>query len=486
MHGKITYYNTNNGIGAIMDHNKRLYEFRANTWHDTTTLPGKGMLAEFRLDEATGNVTDCKASKYQGFEPDGFVFERDFWASETDDILSGIEEERREDVIKSKADGMDLDEVDTVPENRDLEQCIGLYFVHQNRILNKYRDYLESSNCADQMDYFKLKRFIDKALEQLKYYDKRVSEEDFHDVKQEISELEHSLQFMSRFKNQNSEELFKQVYVHKQVEYLAVSKRLALEEEEIFSLEKRIEKVQAENKALNEKIAQLPPEKSEKKKEMQLKIRRNQEILLQLQTEMEEKNRRKSRLDSMVDGFLAPTKDKFESVYEQYKEKIIRDMEMIINLLANKIDQMIWERATHSETIQNNFYKPGSYGAYCTMTYVYYYLKPLNKSKLRPEDNQLFNLWREFDQHQAKKVVVISEDQNLLHRIKVLFLGKDKTILIRDLTRPVEFFSYMKQDRADLVIVDSTLKSIKATDLILKGREVYKNRDKTEFILFVG
>lgn len=483
MHGKITYYNNNNGSGTIIDKNKRVYEFRSNAWHDLSTLPTKGMLAEFRLDDS-GKISDCKSSKYQHFEPGGFLAEADFWSSDSDEALREMEERRREDRIERVADEIEMESVNTLEQNKSVEECLDFHFIHQSRIIDKYKQHIEGKRKIKTLDYQKLKRFIDKTMTQLNFFDKRIGEDEFHETKQELSELEFSYNSFMKYDHDNPDALFEEIYLSRQVNYLALKKRVTLEEENIFAMQNKLKKIASEHKMFENRIAQVGGAKTEQGQKFVEKLaqldtqqKESEEIIEELREIVE-------RTGALLEDFVVRVKEKFPKLYAGKKEQITHDMLLIINFIAYNMDTMIWKKASMSESVLNTFYKPGIYGSFSTMTFLYYYLKPLNKDRLNENDQDLYNIWVEYDHKIAKKVVLVSENPTLLHSLKVFMLGKDKETLVRDLTKPVEFFSYIKNNRADLVIVDANLRSIPAHELIIKGRKIYKNTDTTKFILF--
>lgn len=484
MHGKITYFNNNNGSGTIVDKNKRVFEFRKNSWHDLSTLPSKGILAEFRLDD-DGKVTDCRASKFQDFEPGSYVSEADFWNTDTDAIMQELEDKRREERVNNAAKELELEELNAVQESRPVEHCINMHFIHQSRIINKYKQFIETDKKIKTLDYLKLKRFVEKAIAQLTYLDKRISEDEFHQTKIELAELEYSYTNFLKTSDENPMDLYSDIYLNRQIHFLAVQKRTIMEEEKAFALSNKIKKLQSEYRMLENRVGQVGGGKTEQGQKMAEKFQKVKAKQAEVEKELQAVNETITKLKKMLETFNNKVREKFPQLYQNQKTIITTHMLKIINILGYNLDSLIWKRASKSESVHNAFYKPGIDRAFSAMTFLYYYIKPLDKTKLRKDDQELYEIWLNYEHNVSKKVIIVSENASLSHTLKLFMLERDKETEVREITKPVEFISYIQGNRADMVVVDSQLTAIPAHELIVKGRKVYKDENKTKFIYFV-
>ncbi len=99
MHGKIVRYLSSNGKGAVINLSRKLFEFTKETWHDKKVIPAVDMFVEFRCNEA-GQITDCKASKFQDFSGNSMISESEFWHHETDEQLETLLSNKRDAIVQ--------------------------------------------------------------------------------------------------------------------------------------------------------------------------------------------------------------------------------------------------------------------------------------------------------------------------------------------------------------------------------------------------
>ncbi len=96
--------------------------------------------------------------------------------------------------------------------------------------------------------------------------------------------------------------------------------------------------------------------------------------------------------------FFEEFKKKFESSYE----KNIGNLVKILDSMAFLFDRMMWEKASSSMIISRHFKEAGIDYPYSCLTFLRYYLKSLNKSKLTRENKELFDLLEYLEKRSQK------------------------------------------------------------------------------------
>ena len=56
MHGRIVQYSHTTGIGIIINHHRKLFDFKLSNWQDKTRIPEIDLLVDFKLDEDNNKV----------------------------------------------------------------------------------------------------------------------------------------------------------------------------------------------------------------------------------------------------------------------------------------------------------------------------------------------------------------------------------------------------------------------------------------------
>ena len=96
---------------------------------------------------------------------------------------------------------------------------------------------------------------------------------------------------------------------------------------------------------------------------------------------------------------LPITDEYFELFFEKFSEQFISSYEKnmqnlisILNSMAFLFDRLMWDKAGHSKVIKKHFEESNIPYPYSSLTFLRYYLKTLNKSKLSEENKKLFEL----------------------------------------------------------------------------------------------
>ncbi len=476
MHGRISNYNTKNGSGAIINQNKKIFELRKNAWHDFKTTPSRGMLVEFRLDDK-GKVTDCRSSKYQDVENNPYITMTDFWATEDDLALNDIEENKKDEIVNQKAQAIDLSKVHTIKEDKEIRECVLLFFIQQKMMIDKHTDFLESEESEEAViNYFLLKRFLNKAKSQLLFLDKRINEKDFEEIDQELVELENIHENFVKMTAEIPEEYYTEIYLKQQMEYYALQKKSKMEGERLFQLAHRIKSTESDINTFKKRL-EIPGQKSEVIEDLKQKITQRERELPDYVKQHTQLGDALTRVNLLLEEFAKKSKDRFPIEYAETKKYLSDQITKIINHLAYKMNLLIWEKASESQSIAHNFYKQSIGGTFNCMTFLEYYLKQLDKTKLKDHDKELYELLLDYTRNKQKTFVIVSENPNTTNNIKLHILKKNVDFCVVRIPRPVEFLTWAKSNKFEVLLVDSSIKGIRAHELMLKILPLTKNRD---------
>ncbi len=480
MHGKITYYSSQNGLGTITNKNKRVFELTKKCWHDAKTIPSAGMYVVFRYDEKEG-ITDCKASYIQSFEDNMFLKESDFWESEDDDALQDIEERRQEDLIIQEMGKIDLKKLKIVKPNKSIASCLQNHFRIHVEAIEKNSHTTEGRSGHQRLDYFLVKRFLDKALTQLLFMDKRISMDDFNSTKKKIVELEYLYHSFVKGAKTTKEELIEDVFLKYQITYLAIKKKLQTLEEKAMVFEAKLKSLESEIASLEEKIKNAQDGDGVSILKAKLESKKNdKEKALQGGGEQ-------VKIYKKVDGFCNKFMDfhttELPKAYNEMKNHIKNELRRIIDCVAYDLDYTIWKKAMSSDSVEGTFYKQDVDGSFCAMTFLRYYLKRLDKNKMQQSDKILYGLMLDYDKNRSRRFVVVSESFGVSKKIKLFILSSNKDYRVVIINRPIELYNAIKTSRYDVAIVDKNMKSIDPIELMDRARRDTVNK-KLKFILF--
>lgn len=473
MHGKITYYSSKNGLGAIINQFKRLFEFSKTNWHDTRTLPTTGMLVVFRVDENDNTVSDVKASRYQSFEDTPYLQEQDFWKTDDDEALQELEEKRKTEIINQRASKLDISKIKVIKENRSIERCVQECFKIPLVLAQENEEFLNKYPSKDELKYSLMKRFIEKALNQLYYIDKRIKPDNFDTYKQRLLELDHMVQELEKSEGK-TDELFKQFYLKYQIEYHAIQFRLTSDKERLFQLKSK-------SKNLRSQIIMLNSKPKTERSSRQLKEKGSERQ--QIENDLGKLGGSTEKMTTMVDDFIKSKQSGFQDSYQNIRSQLIKQLHYLVDHLAGQLDTKMWELASKSEGVKNTFYKEGVESPYCSMTFLRVYTKRLKVELLKHEDQLIYEYQKRYDYQYGKNIILITESSNIAKPLRNYLFGLDKNLTVSIIMRPVEFYTKAKEISAEIVLIDSAIRSMSAHELAVKGRQIYRST-KTKFIVF--
>jgi|GEM_PF-4116816 len=479
MHGRINYYSTKAGVGSIINNLKKAFDFKISNWHDSSTIPSIGMFVTYTLDDK-GRLSDIKSSSYQSFKNHPFLNEADFWATNDDAQLDELEEKRREDIVNNRVKELEVQKVSSISLDKSEEECLRLVFSKHYDVIEENNDLLKKES-PFEFDYVLLKRFLEKTLLQLTTLDKRISADQFADVRQKIIEVEYLQGLLVKVADPDSIELTKNYFLKYQIEYTAIKRAGANFSDMITMLSNRTKNLETELAGLPNRIQTAS--NSDDKARLESDRNKKTQEKIEIDKELEVKKPVLESLKEVVQEFERHYVAEFPQFYKEHKEKLKTDIGKLLNRLADRMDTKLYEAASSSDVIISNFYSQSIDGSFSTMTFVRYYLVRLNKELLKDADKALYQLLLAYEKSMIVKVAIIAEDVPLAQRLKMLSLSQSKHIKASIFYRAIEFYSVCEQESFAMVLVDTKLRGADAAEVVQKGQASAKNANAS-FVVF--
>lgn len=472
MRGKISYYNDKTGTGMISTQFKRTFEFKRSAWHDFHNAPKRGMFVFFRIDESK-HVVDCKESVFRVLKRDYDLTAKDFWESNSEEELRDLAEQKKEELINLGVTS--LTPTSKLQESRTIDECCNAFFAEPIAIIYKYQEILTQNIEAKQLDYFIAKRFLLKAKGQLMNTDTSTSAEHFADMERELSTLEQQYAIVARQMKTELDESFETIYLAHQIAYLRFLRRISLDSERLFQIDKLIKKNGFDIEMVEKKLAMEQNEKNQEK--LREKLEKLQEHGKELEREKTQTTHNRVAFAKQIKEFRSRKYNEFVGGYgfEEQRKKVHDYIRSIMNHIAYKYDGLLWEKARHSESIHNTFFRQNTEGSYCIMTFIRYYLKQLDKNRLSPSDQLLYKYLRRYEKERCYSFLILSDDRELVEKIRMTIFSLHKDFLVYTFPRAVESLNWIKANLADFIILDHHLKTPSPQELIAKNIQYHKN-----------
>ena len=377
MVGTIIFYNLDNGSGLILSEEKDKYKFDITMWNDLDNLPSIGLKIEATLEDE--NIKSIV--KYVKKERNS-------------NIDSGIEEVKEiiensncdSEILNAKLDP-DLYSTKTVPENF-IDTTMKNFFSPLRETVDKYKNYeLNSKN--ESLDYFKMKRFLFTAYNNLLELDSFLAGGSLTEVYQNIQNIN------------SIHDTYKKSYMYPKIAFSTIFLRYTRYKEAKKRLKKNIsymQNIESTLPAMEFEIKQKASELDSLKKDddNSIAIRENIKHLKSLYVDAIDKigNLREENeiLLPITDEYFELFFEKFSEQFISSYEKNIQNLISILNSMAFLFDRLMWDKASHSKVIKKHFEESNIPYPYSSLTFLRYYLKTLNKSKLSEENEKLFEL----------------------------------------------------------------------------------------------
>ncbi|MCW9026766.1 MAG: hypothetical protein OQJ77_05570 [Thiovulaceae bacterium] len=356
--GRIIFYNPQTGQGTIILHTKEQVSFSIEDWYEFELAPEVNLLVDCDFNKSI--LTAITLSKSDQI-PDN----------------SEYEEELKEDE----------DNIDKEVSTYTVDEALKLYFNPIELVIGKPPSVI---NTKEQLDYFLSKRFLFTAYNNLRSLDPKIYEHS--EIKQKINTIED----LYRAYNSLNEQIdipqyaFEMIFLRIQPEYVKNQEEREKYLNAIPSLTELINSLESDLKSGEENLKTTTNKKLRASQNEKLKKIRGVYV-----DAIHERACMKEELEELANIKRIYTKkyfkefDKKLSILQvKYKDMISR----ILNYKAYDFDSYLWKKAVGSKSIKEYFKASGIKGIYSTETFLRYYLKTLDKDKLKDEQEELFKL----------------------------------------------------------------------------------------------
>lgn len=259
------------------------------------------------------------------------------------------------------------------------EACVTNYFAQIEPFIMRN---LEAFDQKERIDYFKLKRFMSTAFNNLHNLDGRLYyDNELQDLRQtlKIGELIYT---DLETKMRHTKFCFEVVFLGQQPEFIQNEQFRDYARRRIKSLQTLGEQISPIIEAVDAK--NLKELNSEAKR-----VKTEYVDTLHERANLGEKLRQFTHLrDLYTNLYYAAFTDAFKLKAVKYKELAKR----ILDAKVLTLDRLLWKKAATSKSVQAFFDKAQITGGYSTKVYLRYYLKALDRSKMNPEQYALEDL----------------------------------------------------------------------------------------------
>jgi len=257
-----------------------------------------------------------------------------------------------------------------------VEDFIISYFEIVEQVTGHHLDFIEENELiVPELDFVKLKRFVDTELNNLKNFDPNIAVGLLSKVYKDVENL---TKYMTDFNRGTkiSGVIFTRDFLNSVKPYQQLVDELTLTKSAADRHQSHMRQTDAQIDAIG--IAKTPAEqealKNLKKKNVDA-----------MHHYMENKDKAKELQMELIELENA-MKDEFFGQFEENRDYYLEQLHHIINVKTYYIDKILWHNAKKSDAIHKFFKEAQIKGDYDMKTFIQYYLRNINISKTSKDD----------------------------------------------------------------------------------------------------
>ncbi|WP_201352391.1 hypothetical protein [Hydrogenimonas urashimensis] len=448
MQGKIVVYSDQTGLGKIITPDHKKYNFSVDEWNDYDAMPEVGAIVSFEPEGINAcNVLPTGAPSIKNSAP-GRTAKSEKPQRKKAVFKNAVGSEEKEKEAKAKNPY-------ALESSMDVDASIQMHF---SDILKRVADNQELIRENRRLDFIRMNRFLTTAYNNLIEIDHSFENYELTEIKQQLQEA-YGIYREFRKKTDFVQNAYEQVFLSKQIRYKELRAKLELNRTQIGKLNESAKSREVEIKEKSERLKHLAPQSEEYiylYNEIKILKRAMVDAIHEV-AKLTEENRLYSE---MLDNFYKMHYDRFKELFGEFVETHDALLRKIQDVLAYKFDAMMWKKANRSKPIQNFFTKAGITDEFSAITYLKYYLKTLDASKLNQQNQELMELLHYLEKQTKKRIVCIDDDTEFLTLVRTIFGEIDRDIKVTLGTRPEKVLPELKNLQPNVLIINPDMHAI--------------------------
>lgn len=477
MHGRIVQYSHSTGVGIIINHHRKLFDFKLSKWQDKTRIPEMDLLVDFKLDEDTNKVSYIVSSKYQEFSSDSIVKEKDFWNTNSDEELERIESGMFEEMVAKTVKETDYIIISDIKPSITIENFMKYHFNGENKII----DYaLKLPICGyELLDYRIMAKFLTRTLDSLLYTEKRYSRDTFSVYLEIYSKLQY---FITPFyiATQESKKVYEEMFLSQQLYFIAAKRKLMDTKDDLLRVDSKMRMVKSSISNNEQRLSGAQSKQQNEVREKLAKLQAQNKELLESKTHL---TKLKEKLENLISDFSAKYESGFITTFEEARDGIFKQIKLALNTTVTSLDNKMWQLGMASEPIKNYYFKLNTNYSFCMMAFVLQYLRTLDVNKLNDANRIIYSYTVHYRERNTKSVLIVSANEKINHKLRIKLLSLYKDFLITAIDKKMEYEITIGNKPFDYIIIDNELEGANPIEMVLYGRSKKVNKG-AKFIIY--
>ena len=457
MQGKIVVYSDQTGLGKIITPDHKKYNFSVDEWNEYDMMP------------ATGQIVI--------FEPEG-INALNVTLSEKGAAVPLPKEVSKPKEEKTTVKGKPLlqEEAGTqktrenrgaIESNMDVDACIQMHFSDIQKKIADNRELIVENR---RLDFIRMNRFLMTAYNNLIEIDHSFENYELTEIRQQLLDAYHTYREF-KAKTTYVQNAYEQVFLSKQLRYKEIRAKLELNKVQIGKLNESAKNREEEIRDKSARLGNLSPQSEEYIylfNEIKI-LKRTMVDAIHEVAKLTEENR---LYIDMLDNFYKTHYEKFKELFGEFVDTHDTLLRKIQDVLAYRFDAMMWKKANRSKPIQKFFAQAGITEEFSAITYLKYYLKTLDASKLNQRNQELVELLQYLEQQTRKKIICIDDDMEFLTLVRGALGEIDRDIKVTLSTRPETVLPDLKNIQPNILIINPDMRTTDIESIFQYAKKV--------------
>ena len=441
MEGKIIVYSDETGLGKIITPEKKKYNFSIDEWDEYEAIPQIGAVVHFDPEGINARRITLRQKEIDTPNPNA--------VNNPQPAVSSTP------IHPSKIEKSDSGSPAILDSSMEVEECIRIDFAPILKSIDENARLLEENR---RLDFLRMRRFLNTAYNNLIEIDHSFENFKLAEIRQQLFDAYGNYKEF-RAKTAYVQKAYEKVFLSKQIRYKELRAKLDLNKVQIAKLNESAANREIEIREKSRKLSTLSPRSEEYIylfNEIKLLKRTMVDAIHEVAKLVEENRLYIDLLDNFYKMHYRRFKEAFDDFVRQYDEKLRK----IQDVLAYRFDSMIWERANRSKPIQKYFSEAGITDEFSAVTYLKYYIKTLDASKLNEQNQELVELLHYLQQQTKKRILCIDDDTDFLMSVKQVIGEIDRDIKVTLSTRAETILPDLKNIKPNILLLNPTITKI--------------------------
>lgn len=413
-----------------------------------------------------------------------FDFAFELWGDELEELKKGVDVEfvvESKQVAKIHLKPKPIDP-DVIPVTKPAKVCIDEFFAHENEILSNYKDFVAGHL---SLDFIRMRRFLMTAYNDLVAMDANIENEILKKLKKEIAYLSKEYQGYHRKSSYSLNYAFETIFLARQVEYNRtiahideIQSSLANAQAQTNALSSSL---QAGEKALGKRDDKGSKEYAEVEKEVKQMRKRYVDLLNFIGNQKDALVSENARMKRFREEHFAD----FSATYTPMTEDIKTRFISLLDTKAYDFDTTLWSRAKYSQSVKHFFRNSRIEGSFSSKTFLRYFLRGLDKSKLSARSKELFELLTYLENTNRKSLLIVRETMVNILKYRQVIERIDSSLLITMDNDPINALKSLSSKPQDIIVIDEKIGNVSALGFIKTYKDMANANPKVAFVVIV-